>query len=842
MAADEDNRVKATDDGTDYDSSSIQVLEGLEGVRRRPAMYIGDTSVAGLHHLVFEIVDNAIDEALAGHCTSIKVVIHNDNSVSVEDNGRGIPTEMHKAEKMPAVELVFTKLHAGGKFDSKSYKVSGGLHGVGASVVNALSEWLEVEIHRKGKIFRQRYQRGVRASELREVGTTEKRGTIVRFRPDAQIFETTEIIFETLNKRLREMSFLMGATGLEIILVDERKDKSETFRYPEGLRSFVEMLNASKGPIHKEIIHFKKSCATRGKVGENNAAELTLEVAMQYNEGYREDVFSFVNNINTIEGGTHLSGFRAALTRIVNNYAKSHNLAKDEELPEGEDVREGLAAVISLQHPDPQFESQTKIKLGNRDVQGLVETIVNDSLSTFFEENPSTAKTIVNRAMTAMRAREAARKSRDLVRRKGALASGNLPGKLADCQSRDRDETELFLVEGDSAGGSAKQGRDRRFQAILPLRGKILNVEKARLDKMLSHQEITTIIAALGTGIGASTADDKGLDLENLRYGKIIVMTDADVDGSHIRTLLLTFFYRHMKPLIEAGRVYVAAPPLYRLTKGKQIRYVHTDDEKQRVLLEQGIDGAELETTNEAQNSNASKKIGGEELRELARLLERVELTASAVLKGTDLEASTYVRAALELGSLPKFYVRVPGEPERFFVDESGLERFLAAQREKAGGRELVIVRDGRMTRSADVGIAQIDDHADLQTHITELERRGFSKLDLIGPTDPKAPAPFRVRLGSKHESVRGLIQLLRVVRAAATDAIDVQRFKGLGEMNPAELWETTLNPQTRLLRRVRLEDDVLADGLFSILMGEVVEPRREYIERHALEVRNLDV
>ncbi|MBL8767717.1 MAG: DNA topoisomerase (ATP-hydrolyzing) subunit B [Planctomycetes bacterium] len=839
MAADDDNRVKSTEDGAgEYDSSAIQVLEGLEGVRRRPAMYIGDTSVAGLHHLVFEIVDNAIDEALAGHCTRIKVVIHADNTVSVEDNGRGIPTEMHKAEKMPAVELVFTKLHAGGKFDSKSYKVSGGLHGVGASVVNALSEWLEVEIHRKGKIYRQRYQRGVRATELREVGTTEKRGTIVRFRPDAQIFETTEIIFETLNKRLREMSFLMGATGLEIELVDERKDKAETFRYPEGLRSFVEMLNASKGPIHKDIIHFKKSCSTRGKVGESHAAEMTLEVAMQYNEGYREDVFSFVNNINTIEGGTHLSGFRSALTRVVNNYAKSHNLAKDEELPEGEDVREGLAAVISLQHPDPQFESQTKIKLGNRDVQGLVETIVNDSLGTFFEENPAIAKVIVNRAMTAMRAREAARKSRDLVRRKGALASGNLPGKLADCQSRDRDETELFLVEGDSAGGSAKQGRDRRFQAILPLRGKILNVEKARLDKMLSHQEITTIIAALGTGIGSATADDKGLDLENLRYGKIIVMTDADVDGSHIRTLLLTFFYRHMKPLIEAGRVYVAAPPLYRLTKGKQIRYVHSDDEKQRVLLEQGLDGAVLETMTSA----TAKKVGGDELRELARLLERVEQAASAVLKSTDLEASTYVRAALELGAMPHYYVRVPGEPERFFVDEASLDRFLATLREKAGGRELVIVRDGRMTRSADVSVAQIDDHADLEQHLAALERSGFSKLDLIGPADAKAQAPFRVHFGSKNEPVRGLIHLLRVVRAAATDTIEVQRFKGLGEMNPDELWETTLNPATRLLKRVRLEDDVLADGLFSILMGEVVEPRREYIEKHALEVRNLDV
>ncbi|MBK6939428.1 MAG: DNA topoisomerase (ATP-hydrolyzing) subunit B [Planctomycetes bacterium] len=839
MAAADDNGVKATDEGSgDYDSSAIQVLEGLEGVRRRPAMYIGDTSVAGLHHLVFEIVDNAIDEALAGHCSRIKVVIHADNSVSVEDNGRGIPTEMHKAEKMPAVELVFTKLHAGGKFDSKSYKVSGGLHGVGASVVNALSEWLEVEIHRKGKIFRQRYQRGIRASDLREVGTTDKRGTIVRFRPDAQIFETTEIIFETLNKRLREMSFLMGATGLEIELVDERKDKAETFRYPEGLRSFVEMLNASKGPIHKEIIHFKKSCATRGKVGEGNAAEMTLEVAMQYNEGYREDVFSFVNNINTIEGGTHLSGFRSALTRVVNNYAKSHNLVKDEELPEGDDVREGLAAVISLQLPDPQFESQTKIKLGNRDVQGLVETIVNDCLGTFLEENPATAKIIVNRAMTAMRAREAARKSRDLVRRKGALASGNLPGKLADCQSRDRDETEVFLVEGDSAGGSAKQGRDRRFQAILPLRGKILNVEKARLDKMLSHQEITTIIAALGTGIGAATEDDKGLDLDNLRYGKIIVMTDADVDGSHIRTLLLTFFYRHMKPLIQAGRVYVAAPPLYRLTKGKQIRYVHSDDEKQRVLLEQGLDGAELETLMGA----SPRKVEGDNLRTLARLLERIELAANAVLKGTGLEVSSYLRAAIELGAMPHYCVRVPGDADRFFIDEPDLDRFLATMREKAGGRELVIVRDGRMTRSADVSIAQIDGHADLEQHLASLDESGFSKLDLIGPADAKSPSPFRVHFGSKSELVRGLIHMLRVVRDAATNSIDVQRFKGLGEMNPAELWETTLNPATRLLKRVRLEDDVLADSLFSILMGEVVEPRREYIEKHALEVRNLDV
>ncbi|MFG0320242.1 MAG: DNA gyrase subunit B, partial [Planctomycetota bacterium JB042] len=617
---------KAEDDGS-YDSSSIQVLEGLEGVRHRPAMYIGDTSANGLHHLVYEIVDNAIDEALAGHCSNVKVTIRVDGSVSVEDDGRGIPIELHATEKVPAVELVMTRLHAGGKFDRKNYKVSGGLHGVGASVVNALSEWLEVEIHRGGRFYTQRYERGKKTSDLQEMGVTEKRGTIVTFKPDGTIFDTTDFAFEVLQKRLREMSFLMGRAGLEIDIVDERKNESVHFSYPNGLKSFVELINAKKGPIHQDIIHFDRTIELE-RAAEEGHNEMSIEVAMQYNNGYREDLFSFVNNVNTIEGGTHLSGFRSALTRAVNTYGRNNKLFKEDESPDGDDVREGLAAVISLHHPDPQFESQTKIKLGNRDVQGLVESAVSEALATYLEENPQTAKAVVNKAITAKRAREAARKSRDLVRRKGALASGNLPGKLADCQSRNRDETELFLVEGDSAGGSAKQARDRRYQAILPLRGKILNVEKARLDKMLSHQEIITIITALGTGIGQATEESVGLDVEKRRYGKIIIRTDADIDGSHIKTLLLTFFYRHMKPLIEAGRVYVAVPPLYKLKKGKQERYLLSDAERDLALLDEGISSVSFED----RRGEKPRALDAGTLKGLLKILEEVERVARLVV------------------------------------------------------------------------------------------------------------------------------------------------------------------------------------------------------------------
>lgn len=847
MASDERNKSDSPESAADnvpdrqdrpkeevqYDSSSIQVLEGLEGVRRRPAMYIGDTSAGGLHHLVYEIVDNAIDEALAGECDRIQVNIRPDGSVLIDDNGRGIPVEVHEAEQIPAVELVMTKLHAGGKFDSKSYKVSGGLHGVGASVVNALSEWLEVEIHRNGRMYTQRYERGIKNSDLRDIGPSERRGTRVTFRPDSEIFETTDYSFEVLGKRLREMSFLMGASGLQIHITDERKNREELFHYPEGLRSFVELLNANKGAVHKDIIHFRSTVPVNKE--DEEAGEITLEIAMQYNDGFREDIHSFVNNVNTIEGGTHLSGFRSALTRAVNTHARRKNLTKEDEMPDGDDIREGLSAVISLHHPDPQFESQTKIKLGNRDVQGQVEAMVNEGLGTHFEENPATIKAIVQKALTAKRAREAARRSRDLVRRKGALASGNLPGKLADCQSRSNEETELFLVEGDSAGGSAKQARDRRYQAILPLRGKILNVEKARLEKMLGHTEIATIITALGTGIGQETVDVKGLEIDKLRYGKIIIMTDADVDGSHIRTLLLTFFYRHMKPLIEAGRVYVAAPPLYKLKKGKRERYIHTEAHLRKALLEEGLEGARFEV-----GGQRDKSFEGEALRAVLKALEEMEHAGRLVIgEMPGLSLRQYLDESAAAGQMPLYSIVSTEGEIRFFPDEAAMDQFLADEKERIG-RDLILSTSGQRQGGADLTIYEFRDYADLKRAIAGLKDLGFQESDYASNGDTERP--FVLHVGSREEKVSGLDTLLETIRKAGQRDIDIQRYKGLGEMNPDQLWESTMDPETRTLYLVRLEDDVLADNLFTVLMGEHVEPRRAFIEKHALEVRNLDI
>ncbi|MFH0944773.1 MAG: DNA topoisomerase (ATP-hydrolyzing) subunit B, partial [Planctomycetota bacterium] len=805
----------------------------------RPAMYIGDTGSGGLHHLVFEIVDNSIDEALAGYCNEIKVMLNADGSVSVRDNGRGIPVQMHAEQNMPAVELVMTRLHAGGKFDSKTYKVSGGLHGVGASVVNALSEWLEVEIHRGGRIYRQRYSKGKKTTELREIGTTKSRGTHITFRADETIFETTEYSFEVLSKRLREMSFLMGASGLKIGITDEAKKRTENFYYPEGLRSFVDLLNKNKGAVYKEIIHFQKSVPLKAEKEEGKSGEILLEVAMQHNDGFREDVYTFVNNVNTIQGGTHLSGFRSALTRAVNSYARRKNLAKEDGLPEGDDVREGLAAVISLHHPDPQFESQTKIKLGNRDVQGIVETMVNEALSRYLEENPATAKAMVNKALTAQRAREAARRSRDLVRRKGALLSSNLPGKLADCQSKSNVETELFLVEGDSAGGSAKQARDRKYQAILPLRGKILNVEKARLEKMLSHTEITTIITALGAGFGAETADSKGLDIENLRYGKVIIMTDADVDGSHIRTLLMTFFYRHMKPLIEAGRIYVAAPPLYKLKKGRRERYIHSEKELAGALLEEGLAEAQF-VDRWAPEGSEGRCFEGERLHALHAVLEKMEHAAHvAVASARDISIADYIRAADEEGTLPLYMVQVLDQPKHFFSKEEALDRFLEGVKQGLG-RDLIVATAAEPRSDADLYLHEFRDRELLRKAISGLGEFGFGTKDYLG--NGETAGRYGLVLGSREESVSALSELLAIARDAGRGATDIQRYKGLGEMNPDQLWESTMDPETRTLYRVRLEDDVLADNLFTVLMGENVEPRRNFIEKHALEVRNLDV
>ncbi len=633
------------DAGHHYDATTIQVLKGLEGVRKRPAMYIGSTAISGLHHMVYEVVDNSVDEALAGVCDTISVTIHPDSSVTVEDNGRGIPVDMHPIQKRPALEVVMTTLHAGGKFDNKSYRISGGLHGVGVSVVNALSERLDVNVHRDGKIYHQRYVRGEPAYDMKIVGETDHAGTVVNFRPDTQIFETLDFSFDTLSQRLRELAFLNK--GIRITFTDERTGKSHLFHYEGGVVSFVEFLNQNKNPLHTPI-HFLK-------VRDN----VIVELALQYNDSYLENIFTFVNNINTIEGGTHLIGLRGALTRSLNNYARKENLLKNfKGTISGDDAREGLTAVLSVKLANPQFEGQTKTKLGNSEVKGIVESVTGEELTEFLEEHPAVARQVVDKTISAAHAREAARKARDLARRKGVLDSGSLPGKLADCASRNPDECELYLVEGDSAGGTAKMGRKREFQAILPLRGKIINVEKARLDRALGNEEVRTIISAIGTSVG-----DDEFDLAKLRYNKIIIMTDADVDGAHIRTLLLTFFYRYMKELIKTGHIYIAQPPLYRVKRGKDERYAWGEDEKQRVVDE----------------------MGG--------------------LKG-----------------------------------------------------------------------------------------------------------------------------------------VNIQRYKGLGEMNAEQLWETTMDPERRVILKVTLEDAVEADRIFTILMGDEVEPRRQFIEENALAVRNLDV
>lgn len=631
-----------------YSAEQIHVLKGLEAVRKRPGMYIGSTGPRGLHHLIYEVVDNSIDEALAGHCDKITVTIHKNNVISVEDNGRGIPVDLHKEEKIPAVEVVMTMLHAGGKFDKKSYKVSGGLHGVGVSVVNALSEWLEVEVYSEKKVYFQRYEFGIKQDELKVIGETKKRGTKISFYPDNQIFDEIKYNHDTVSNRLRELAFLNS--GVEIAFMDERTEKSEKFKYKGGIKSFVEYLDEGHKALHKEVIYIS-----------NEKDDVIVEVGMKYNDSYSENIFSYANNINTQEGGTHLSGFKSALTRTLKDYIKQETpKSKKQVNVNGSDVREGLTAVISIKLPEPQFEGQTKTKLGNSDIRWLVESITTEALSDYFEEHPSVVKRIVNKIISAARARAAAQKARQLTRRKSALENSALPGKLADCSMTDPEHCEIYLVEGDSAGGSAKQGRDRTFQAILPLRGKILNVEKARLNKILSNKEIRTIISAIGTGIGED--DENGFDIENSRYGKIILMTDADIDGAHIRTLLLTFFYRYMRELVEKGYVYIAQPPLFRITKGRKEYYVYSEQERNDVV----------------------KRLGG--------------------------------------------------------------------------------------------------------------------------------------------------------------SGISIQRYKGLGEMNPDQLWKTTMNPETRTILRVELEDAVLADHIFNILMGDKVEPRRKFIQERAKEVENLDV
>jgi len=801
---------------TEYTSSSIQVLEGLEAVRKRPAMYIGSTGPRGLHHLVYEVVDNAVDEALAGHCTTVSVRLHEDGSCSVLDDGRGIPVDMHEVEQRPAAEVVMTVLHAGGKFDSSSYKVSGGLHGVGVSCVNALSEHLQLDIWRNGHHYDQRYERGVPTVALTDRGEAPaadgvvKRGTRVRFWPDPEIFtETVEFEYEVLTKRLRELAFLNP--GVTVQIHDERDEAEDIFVFEGGIREMVSYLNAGRSALHQPPAFIS---------GEKDGVQ--VEVAMQWTTAYSETVYSFANNINTIEGGTHVSGLKAALTRTINTYANANGLlksAKGENLS-GEDIREGLTAVLSVRIPEPQFEGQTKTKLGNSEVKGLTETLVNDSLAAFLEENPAVAKQVVTKAVESSRAREAARRARDLARRKSALEGGDLPGKLADCQERDPAKCELYLVEGDSAGGSAKQGRDRKYQAILPLRGKILNVEKARFDKMLGNNEVRTIISALGCGIGPD------FDLEKLRYHRIIIMTDADVDGSHIRTLLLTFFYRQMRQLLENGHLYIAQPPLYRVKRGRTEQYLKDEAAQEQFFVETAERTVKI-TSNGAPTDNEEAQVPRDDvsklmttLREYVQRVDRLDRRYPVALA----HAFYHVTG----GTLPADLMSAA----------DAIRERLAAVEPTLRVRSITPVDNG--VRALEVELEQHGDvrRIHIEDHLGEHEKVTLLHRELVG----LAQLPLRLRLGNTERLVETWNDVLSVALELAQRGYDVQRYKGLGEMNPDQLWETTMDPEVRTLQRVEIEDLLSADTMFTILMGDAVEPRRDFIHKNALSVRNLDV
>ncbi len=810
-----------------YDASSIEVLEGLDPVRKRPAMYIGTTGPEGLHHLVYEVVDNSIDEALAGYCKNISVVIRDDGSVTVDDDGRGIPVDIHAIEKRPAAEVVMTTLHAGGKFDEKTYQVSGGLHGVGVSVVNALSEHLELEIRRDGKVWRQLYSRGIPQGSLDSIGTTEKTGTRITFRADPEIFQSIEFSFDVLSQRLRELSFLNA--GIRIGIRDERSNKSHDFCYEGGLISFVEHLNRSRAPLHQPPVYIsgQRIMPSRGR-----DIPVVVEVALQYNETYNESVYSFANNINTVEGGTHLVGFRTALTRTINRYITTHQKGNGKNAAEsvsGDDVREGLTAVISVKLPQPEFEGQTKTKLGTSDVRGIVEGLLYEQLGEYLEENPAVAKTIAAKTLEAARARAAARKARDLARRKGALADYSLPGKLADCQERDPSKSELFIVEGDSAGGSAKQGRLRECQAILPIRGKILNVERARLDRVLSSQEIQSLVAAIGCGIG------EDFDANKARYHHIIIMTDADVDGSHIRTLLLTFFYRQMRELIDRGYLYIALPPLFKVKKGKSERYVKDEAALEAYLLDLALENVRV--TAAGSRSGLSPEVlrelllrAGEYRRLLARLAARrldAQVIDAAIWTGVPRERDLAGRVALE--------ERIPVQLDtklRELYANPGVVHWNVEEDPEHGGFSLV----ARARRSG--GQFQTRFDAD------SLRSPDFRRLsELAQQMSVLGEPPFRLAAAAAaEESFATAPLVLDRVLELGRKGLSIQRYKGLGEMNPEQLAETTMNPRVRTLLQVKIEDAVEADEIFSTLMGDEVEPRREFIEQNALEVQNLDI
>jgi len=800
--------------GHTYNASTIKVLEGLDAVRKRPAMYIGSTGIAGLHHLVYELVDNSIDEALAGFCNIIHVTIHIDNSVTVEDNGRGIPVDMHETEKVSAAEVVMTKLHAGGKFEHNAYKVSGGLHGVGASVVNALSEAYHLEIRRDGKLFEQSYKRGKPTAPLKAVGKSDKTGTRATFKPDTEIFELTEYSFDTLSGRLRELAFLNK--GIKITITDERTEKSHEFCYEGGIKSFVEHLNQKKNSLHNDVIYF-----------EAQKGDVVVEVAVQWNDSYNENIFSFANNINTHDGGTHLVGFKSALTRAVNQFASSSDLLKKvSQPPQGEDIREGLMAVISVKLPNPQFEGQTKGKLGNSEIEGIVKQAVYEKLLDHFERNGTAIKRIISKAIDAARAREASRKARDLVRRKSALEVGALPGKLADCQEKDPKLSELYIVEGDSAGGSAKQGRDRRNQAILPLKGKILNVEKARFDKMLTNDEIRTMITALGVGVGENTERD----ISKLRYNNIIIMTDADVDGSHIRTLLLTFFYRQMPEVVANGHLFIAQPPLFRVKKGKEEKYLKDEVLLEDYLIDLGIDGIKVKSK--------TKELTGKGLEKLVKQLIKYDKILNVVKRKKDSRIIDVMVTASDITP------EVLEKSKKIDVELDKMAGHIQAVFPDFGDFTVDIIEDQEHESHKIVYKSQmhgfqketvIDTDFLESAEATELRKLRESFLEI-------GKGPFVIEGDEKREEVKFLRPVRDFILKRGREGHMIQRYKGLGEMNPQQLWDTTMNPESRTLLQVTIDDAVEADSIFTILMGDQVEPRREFIEKNALNVRNLDI
>ena len=804
-----------------YDASNIKILGGVEAVRKRPDMYIGDRTSAGLHHLVYEVLDNSVDEALAGYCNNITIHIQADGSCTVEDNGRGIPVEEHKAAKISALEVVLTTLHAGGKFDSDSYKVAGGLHGVGVSVVNALSEWLEADVYRDGKHYHFECIRGVAKEPVKQVGPTDKRGTRISFKADEQIFGDSEFAYDTLLKRIREMAYLNA--GLQINFRDDRCNKKEVFKFDDGIKAFVKHLNEGKDTLHSDVIYFAK---------QGTKEMLNCEIAMQYNDGYTENVLVFANNICNIDGGTHLSGFRTALTRTMNYYAKNNNLLKNGQVTTGDDLREGLTAVVAVKLANPHFEAQTKVRLTNPEVGSFVETTVNEQLGHYLEENPADAKRILNKAIQAAAAREAARRARELTRRKGALGSSNLPGKLWDCASKEKADTEIFIVEGNSAGGSAKAGRDRNIQAILPLKGKILNVEKARLEKMLAHDEIRTIISALGTGIGIDA-----FDLDKCRYGKIILMTDADVDGAHIRTLLLTFLFRQMPQLLLNEMVYIAQPPLYEVRiKGKRkSEYLLSENQMHKRMISRGLEGTELII----RDGEKTSRVSGQQLAGLVKDLADAERII-AVLTRRGISFADFVQAYYNGTQLPRFRIRVQGQ-EEIYYERAEYEKRLGELKDRIEAQTQGEEEESIVTEE----LREVDRINDIDSKLKaefSLDLNDFLLKPAKAVSGEARPTKFQLINGPDSYDVASLGDICSAVRQIGGKGVEIKRFKGLGEMNADQLWDTTMNPVTRTLLSVKLDDAGEADRLFSILMGSDVEKRRNFIRDHALEVQNLDV